>query len=353
MKILVFGAGAIGTYVGGLLAHNGHKVVFVEQPDTVKGLQKQGLRLELPGSPMVELAPTSLAFASTLPAALEHGPFDIAVMALKSFDITAILEGMKANRELLPPVLCLSNGVDNEPEIGAVLGHGRVIAGTVTSSVGRYAAGSIVLERKRGVGIAAGHPVSIKVVEAMQAAGLNAQLFQDPIAMKWSKMLTNLPANATAAILGLTAEEVFAHPGVYQLERDMMLETLSVMHALGVPVIDLPGVPVRLLAVATYLPGFIARPLLKKAVGGGRGGKRPSFYIDLHSGRGMSEVAWLNGAVDRHGESVRVPTPVNRGLTRILLALTRGEIPVADYIHNPKKLLVEIQKEKQKENEEG
>ncbi len=123
----------------------------------------------------------------------------------------------------------------------------------------------------------------------------------------------------------------------------MLREALAVMRALGIGVIDLPGVPVRALALGTRLPASIARPLMRKAVGGGRGGKMPSFHIDLHSGRGRSEVEWLNGAVARYGERAGVPTPVNRLLTETLLSLTRGEIPLETYARQPEKFLARLQ----------
>ena len=41
----------------------------------------------------------------------------------------------------------------------------------------------------------------------------------------------------------------------------------------------------------------------------------------------------------RHGEKVAVPTPVNRLLTDILLAMVRGEIPIAEYSRQPEKLV--------------
>jgi 2-dehydropantoate 2-reductase len=78
---------------------------------------------------------------------------------------------------------------------------------------------------------------------------------------------------------------------------------------------------------------------MQKAVGAGRGGKMPSFHIDLYSGRGQSEVGYLNGAVVRHGERAGVPTPVNRLLTDTLLALTRGDVPLETYALQPEKLL--------------
>ena len=47
MKILSFGAGAIGTYIGGSLAISGHQVVFVEQPQAAEDLRQSGLKLNL------------------------------------------------------------------------------------------------------------------------------------------------------------------------------------------------------------------------------------------------------------------------------------------------------------------
>ncbi|MDP2777323.1 MAG: 2-dehydropantoate 2-reductase N-terminal domain-containing protein, partial [Anaerolineales bacterium] len=47
LSVLVFGAGAIGTYFGGSLALAGHNVVFVEQPKMVSELRERGLRLDL------------------------------------------------------------------------------------------------------------------------------------------------------------------------------------------------------------------------------------------------------------------------------------------------------------------
>ena len=65
----------------------------------------------------------------------------------------------------------------------------------------------------------------------------------------------------------------------------------------------------------------------------------PSFHIDLYSGRGRSEVDWLNGAIVRYGEKAGIPTPVNKVLTETLQALTKGEIPLETYNRQPEKFL--------------
>lgn len=345
MKILTFGAGAIGTYIGGSLALAGHQVVFVEQPKVVDELRERGLRLDLTldlrrkTKDALVLNSTSFVIVASLDEALRYGPFDLALFALKSFDTQAALEVMQPYADKLPPLLCLSNGVSNEPAIAAALGSDKVIYGTVTSAIGRRGAGDIVLEKLRGVGVAKGHPLSEKVNAALEAAYLNSQLFEDAGSMKWSKMLTNLIANPTSAILNMTAAEVFANNDLYKLEIDMLKECLVVMKAQGFEVVDLPGTPVRALAFATTLPLWLSKPFLSKAAGAGRGAKMPSFHIDLYSGRGKSEVEYLHGAVVRAGEKLQVPTPVNKMLTETLLALTNKVIPLEEYSKKPERLL--------------
>ena len=286
--------------------------------------------------------PSSFVIVSSLEDALRYGPFDVALYALKSYDTAAAMEGIRPFADKMPPFLCLSNGVDNEPAIAKVLGPDKVIYGTVTSAVGRRAAGDIVLEKLRGVGIATSHPLSDRLVAAFQAAFLNARAFPDADSMKWSKMLTNLLANPLSAILDMSAAEIYAHNDLYQVEIAMLRECLAVMAAQNIDVVDLPGTPVRALAFTTRLPLWLSRPLLERAAGGGRGGKMPSFHIDLHSGRGKSEVDFLHGAVVRAGKRTNTPTPVNELLTETLLALTNGEIPLEEYAHQPEKLLSKL-----------
>ena len=348
LKVLAFGAGALGTYIGGSLALAGHNLVFVEQAKVAEELHERGLRLDLTldkrrsAKEAYKLDPSAFVIASTLEDALRYGPFDVALYALKSFDTPAAMEAVQPFAEKMPPILCLSNGVDNEPLIAKTLGPDKVIYGTVTSAVGRRAAGDIVLEKLRGVGIASGHPLSDRLVAAFNGAFLNAQAFPDADDMKWSKMLTNLLANPLSAILDMSAAQIYAHRGLYRLEIEMLRECLAVMAAQHIKVVDLPGTPVRALAFAVRLPVWLSKPLLARAAGSGRGAKMPSFHIDLHSGRGKSEVDFLHGAVVRAGKRTGVPTPVNELLTQTLLALTNGDIPLDEYAHQPKELLAKL-----------
>ncbi len=348
LRFLIFGAGAIGTYIGGSLALAGQPVVFLERDDLVQKLRETGLRLQLAEGE--QKVPNPVVVGS-IQEALATGPYDVAVFAVKSYDTEAALANLAGFTRQLPPILCLQNGVENETAIAAILGPEKVVPGSVTSAIGRKEAGNIVLERLRGMGVAAGHPLSEKLVGVLQTAGLRPRLYPSAGDMKWSKMLTNLIANATSAIMGMTPGEIFAHPGLSRLEILQLRETLNVMRALGMRVVDLPGTPVKALAAAVrYLPAEISRPFMQRAVGSGRGGKMPSFYIDLHQHRGKSEVAYLNGAVVRFGEKAGIFTPVNRFLTETLMGLTRGTIPEGTFERQPEKLLAQLDSEMDRPN---
>jgi len=348
LNVLTFGAGAIGTYIGGSLSLAGHNVVYLEQAGVAEELRERGLRLNLAldkrrkARETFLVNPSSIVIVPSLEDALRYGPFDLAIYALKSFDTETAMKSVEPFADKMPPILCLSNGVDNEPAIAKVLGPDKVIAGTVTSAIGRHAVGDIVLEKLRGVGIASGNPLSDRLVAAFNGAFLNARAYPEADSMKWSKMLTNLLANPTSAILDMSAAEIYARADLYEMEINMLRECLAVMAAQNIQVVDLPGTPVRALAFATKLPLWLSKPLLARAAGAGRGGKMPSFHIDLHSGREKSEVDYLHGAVVRAGEKNNMPTPVNKLLTETLLALTNGEITLEKYARQPEKLLAEL-----------
>jgi 2-dehydropantoate 2-reductase len=331
LRILSFGAGAIGTYIGGSLALSGNQVVFIERPETAARIDSLSLTIE--GCTQTLPQPV---MTTSLEDALDHGPFDVALFALKSFDTETAVNGIEPFKERMPPILCLQNGVENEDVIAKALGADKVIHGTITSAVGKPGPGHIILERFRGMGISADHPLAVRLEAALLEAGLGPVLISPPAAMKWSKMLTNLISNASSAILDMSPGQVFNHPGLYRLEIEQLREALRVMKVMGIPVVDLPGTPVKALAfAANSLPLSISRPLLRKAIGGGRGEKMPSFHIDLHGGRGKSEVGCLNGAVSRFGAKYGVQTPVNDFLTETLTQLVEGKIPISKYQKNP------------------
>lgn len=325
LNVLAFGAGAIGGYIGGSLALHGNSITFLERSHNILSLRANGLKLIIEEeSHHLE----KLSYAASVKEALAYGPFDIALFALKSYDTAEALKSLKGFESQLPPFLCLQNGVDNEGALADVLGKEKVIAGTVTTAIAKPNVGEVVLERKRGIGIGAEHSLSPHLESAMNAAGLNAKLYADSLAMKWSKLLTNLISNAQAAIYNLTPIQIFEDREKYTNEVLQLREALKVMQAMQLQVVDLPGTPVRALAFAIKsLPIWLSQPLLARAVGSGRGGKMPSLHIDLFNGKRKSEVDWLNGAVVRWGKKYGIATPVNQSIYENLSNIVEKKIP--------------------------
>jgi 2-dehydropantoate 2-reductase len=233
--------------------------------------------------------------------------------------------------------------------LAQVFSQEKVIAGSVTTAIGRETPGIITVEKLRGVGIAGNSPLVGQVVDTFTRAGLKAKRFKSIANMKWSKMLTNLPANASAAILNMTPAEIFKDKRLFGLEMEQLRETRVVMRAMGIKVENLPGTPVKLLALGSRISGPLGQELFGGILAGGRGNKKPSFLIEIQSGSKNSEVDYLNGVVARKGKENGIPTPVNTTLTRTLKEIINGERKWKDFDHQPESLIALVEKERERE----
>jgi len=335
-RFLILGAGAIGSYLGGSLAQNGHEVVFLEREKDITSLQNQGIIMEIEGKRSTTSSPIYL---SSLDNALNQEP-DLIILAVKTYHLDTILLDLIPFREKLPPLLCLQNGVESEKRLADALGSELVISGTVTSSVDCPSKGNVIIRKIRGIGVAGRHPMAKDLVQIFLKSGISCIYYPNPASMKWSKLVTNLLGNSSSAILNLSPAQIYSNPALYQIEIEQVRETLNVMDIQGIKVVNLPGVPVKILAaIINYLPNWLSQPLLSKMIGGGRGEKMPSFHIDLYSGRKQSEVNQLNGAVVRAGKKFHIQTPVNSFLTNTLLSLIEGEIPLETYTQGQEEFL--------------
>jgi len=334
MRYLVYGAGAVGGYLGASLSLAGFPVTFFDRLDVAESLRARGLTLEAGGVTRRIASPTLITSLSRV-----QPPPNVVVLAVKAYDCAAAADAIRQGLPSDAPVLCVLNGIGNEATLSAALGAHRVIAASLTSAIQRLDTGALRLEKARGIGLHAGHALSKALAADFAAAGLQPRLYADADSMKWSKLLTNLVANATSAILDWSADDVFRHRGLYRLEVEALRETVRVMRALKLRPVNLPGVPAGLLGAAVFLPDAITHPILRRAAASGRGGKRPSFAYDV--GRGQSEVGWLNGAVVRYAAQVGLRAPATRVLTEVLTALIDGR-PGAEAVRgHPERLLAE------------
>ncbi len=388
LHVLVFGAGAIGSLLGHRLASAGHGVTLVGRSAYVRALREHGLILEErqttaspknsrdaskvvttnSGAPTVSpgqwrdrskvgttrdrrgsvVWPTAVESVEDIPA--EQRCWDLIVVTVKDYDTT------EAARDLVPqlqsgtPVLMVQNGVGGEELARKVLPHAEIISGVITLSVSVLAAGHIRLETTRGGLNLAPTRVGQDIqhwVELFAAAGMRTAGYADYRAMKWSKLLLNIQANAIPAILDVKPGAVFARPALFALERAAFLEALAVMRAMGLAPTGFPRYPVHVLVWAMrMLPAPLLRAVLRRMVATGRGGKPPSLQMDLAGGRRHSEVLYLNGAVVTHAERVGVDVPVNRVLLRTLMGMVEGSIPWDDFRGQPEKLVAAVEAER-------
>lgn len=343
MNILIYGAGAIGGYIGGLLANAGNTVAFIARPAQADSLNQRGLIVENAPGQDAPLAVRNLKAYGSPAEALSAGLYDCLILSFKAFDTEGAIADLRATQLTVPPILCLQNGVDNEPKLAEAFGVNHVMAGTVLTAVATPEPGRVVIEKNRGVGIGLGHPLSERLASTFNAAGIATQLYPDPQAMKWTKLITNLMGNATAAICDVSTREVFANPYLYKIEIGALKEALAVMKAKGLVPVALPKSPTLPLVFALqYLPPWSYQAIFSRMLGGARGAKMPSLHMDLASGKPKSEVAYLNGAVARHAASLNLKAPINQGLTDILQGIVEGRISWADYRGQPQKLAKQV-----------
>ncbi|NQS92298.1 MAG: 2-dehydropantoate 2-reductase, partial [Chloroflexi bacterium] len=222
-RFLVFGAGAIGTYLGASLARQDHKVVFLERAADIQTLREQGLRVELEGEVLRISEPRLINNLDEI----QEGAFDLAIMALKTYHLENILPDLIRLKDQFPPLLCLQNGVESEKVLVNALGVDKVLSGTVTSAVDRLSKGNVIVQKLRGMGLGGPHSLASELVPIFKQAGLNCSYFPQAEQMKWSKLVTNLLGNASSAILDLPPSQIYKHPGLYQMELDQIRETLE------------------------------------------------------------------------------------------------------------------------------
>jgi len=310
VRVVVVGAGAVGGLLAWALADGGADVTVVRRgvPGAAGGaavvIDPRGARRGAP----VTVVPGV--------AAVSGGPPDLVLCAVRMMALADVLADLAAWPAT--PLLTVQNGVGAEAAALAARPDAPLIAGSVTAAVDRQADGTVRWLRRGGIGLAVvSGPVerlTADLARRFEAARLRARVYPEAAAMKWSKLVANLVGNASGAVLGLGPAAVYGDPRLFGVERRQLREALAVMAAQGLRPVDLPGAPVRLLAVGTRLPAALARPVFVRSVAGARGGKAPSLHLHVASGGGPSEVEWLNGAVVERGRALGVATPVNAAL---------------------------------------
>lgn len=346
MRILIVGGGAIGAFLAARLTEAQVSVALAARPRTASAARAQGgvHLVESDGREKVLALPVHPSVAAAF-----EGPerYDLLILAVKSYHTASAAAELLAAGGEGTPLLSVQNGVGNEETLARILPASPILAGVLTTPVEVLGPASVKISRPSfKFGLATGPRASSvsSIATLLTAAGFSVTTYDDYQALKWSKLLMNLLANAQSAILGYTPAQIFAHPQLGNLELRAWRETLAVMRASGVKPVAVGGYPIPLAGrLVQTLPLGLMRPIFARFIVGGRGEKMPSLYYDLHPQRRQhSEINWLNGAVARAGEQLGVSTPVNATFARVLAGLIRGEEDVRAWAGQPEKLLASV-----------
>lgn len=338
MTIVVVGGGAIGLLVAGRLAGSAVPSALLARPSSVKALAEHPLTIvqsdERRAIPELKVA----ASRDELPA--ECRSPDLAILCVKGYDTPGAIDTL---RDLNPRmILSLQNGIGNEELLAEAFGPARVIAGAITTSVDVTGPTEIVVTKVGGICLAAvERQTSLDPWAAsFVRAGFKVERYGDYRALKWSKALLNMLGNALAAILAWPVDRIYADDRLVELDLRAAREALAVMQRMRIRPVNLPGYPAGTIALAAkIIPGPLLRLLMRRLVGGGRGGKEPSLLRDLRAGRKRSEGEFLYGSVAAAAHRAGVAAPVNAALWGILGGIARGEIAWDAYRGQPDALL--------------
>lgn len=299
MRIAVIGAGAMGGMFGARFAETGADVVLVDRDaEHIRAIATDGLAIEAEGQQHWHRLTAVTDAAGLAPVEL----------VLVMVDCNATSEAAVVAGELLAPdgaVLTLQNGIGNVEALVAVLGEGRVMAGSTMNSAARTGPGRVAhthlgktvlgeLDGSRSERLA-------KVARLFEAAELPVAVSDNVMGHIWQKFVLNAALNPVSAITRLRPGEIAESQAARELVNGILDEVLAVVAAEGISLPD-PGARESILGHAV-----------------GRMNK-PSMLQHVEQGR-RTEIDALNGALLGYGERHGIACPVNRTIVQLVKAI--------------------------------
>ncbi|MFT6897680.1 MAG: 2-dehydropantoate 2-reductase [Paraglaciecola sp.] len=234
MRILIWGAGGIGCYYGSRLQLAGHEITYVARKEHLAAMQNKGLVVK---HEHFQFADTVNAIdQQTLQTSHHCDDFDLIILTLKNTETQSVLQHMRD--WLLQghcPLLSLQNGVDNEPQIAALIGPSRTIGGLAVR-IGGHIVEPGVIEAKGLAQVVlggwpneAGSTVSsafiLKVQHSFTDAGIPTSVSDDIHKELWRKLLINNGVNPLSALTRLDTKRLTSNPVLGKTVYKMMQET--------------------------------------------------------------------------------------------------------------------------------
>ena len=324
-RYVIYGAGAMGIPIAGLLAAAGQRVVCVARPAHAEALAR-GVLIKEDGREWI-----ARSGAVTKASDLVPERTDVAIITVKSQATELAVKELADAYGTTLPVVCLQNGVSNEGI--AARSFDTVYAGLLYFSAVQIDPSVITLPQGRTVAIGC-YPnglddVARQICSDLTRAGLDAIASAHVMAMKWGKLVANLN-NATTAITGYFLERAMADVEMRKLMLAVREEGLRVLDAAGIavePPADEPS-PIRIREMTEKL-----RQPLKKRVDPENFDEDQrtysSMWQDLFLGRESGEAEFLNGEIVALGKRLGIETPYNSTLLEIVSSMFKTKATTA------------------------
>ncbi|NVB77881.1 MAG: 2-dehydropantoate 2-reductase [Kofleriaceae bacterium] len=312
-RIAVFGAGAIGCWVGGRLSSGGSDITLIGRPRVMSELAS-GLRTS-------ELHGTTRTATPTLATdAAAAANADLVLVTVKS----AATE--EAARELAPHlkssavIVSLQNGVRNVRVLKDALPDHRVLAGMVPFNVirprpGQYhraSAGALMFEA---------HDAAAPLSEACVRADLPFELRDDMPAVQWSKLVMNLN-NAINALSGVPLARELGDREFRRCLAAAQREAVSLIRAADQPLARVTPLPTAWLPRLLTVPDGVFKLLAGKVVAIDPTA-RSSMWDDLEAKR-PTEIDYISGEIVALADRLGAKAPVNARLVQLVRDAERG-----------------------------
>ncbi len=339
-RIAIVGAGALGGYVGGNLAHQGHDVTLIDPwPENVETIRTKGLELDgLTPEERFTVKGVKILHLTEVQS-LARKPVDVAMVAMKSYDTawaTMLIKPYLSQRGF---VVSLQNCL-NEETIANIVGWGRTV-GVVASliSVDLFEAGRIRRTIPKGgdkhTVFRVGEPHGRITERVEELVGWFAQIDSSKATTnlwgeRWTKLVQNGMGNGVTAATGMTSGDCLRNDIVRRLQIKLAGEAVRVGQALGYQLEKIRGFEADVFARAAEGDAAalaqIEPTLIPQEGANPRGAiQRPSMAQDMIKGR-RTEIDAMNGYIAAKGAEIGVPAPNHAMLTEIVTRVERGEL---------------------------
>lgn len=312
--IVIFGAGAIGCWVGGRLAAGGADVTLIGRARVMDELDGGLYVTELGGQHDAKVTPK----VATEPGAAAAA--DIVLVTVKSQQTA---EAGAALATVLPEstvVVSLQNGVRNVDALRATLPGRRIIAAMVPFNVVRRGPGAYH-RASDGTLCIDDHPAAAPLLAACRAAGLPIEPRRDMPAVLWAKLVLNLN-NAINALSGEPIAAELAQRAFRLCLSAAQREALDVLAGAKQDVARLTAIPPRWLPHVFTVPDPVFRLFVSRVVAIDPDA-RSSMWGDLEARR-LTEIDYLQGEVVALAEQLGEDAPINRALVRLIREAEAG-----------------------------